>query len=173
MSDVRYPIGPFSFAGRLNAAERKLAVEMIEELPFELGNAVATLNDAQLDTPYRDGGWSVRTVVHHVADANIHFYCRTKFVVTEDVPTIMGFDEHDWLKTPDYALPVDSALELLTGLHVRWVAILRSLKQEDFDRKYLHSQRGEEPLDYIVAYAAWHGRHHTAHISELRKRMGW
>lgn len=173
MEELKYPIGRFQFSQQATPADRKGWIEMIQELPFELGNAVAGLKNVQFDTPYRDGGWTVRTVVHHITDANIHFYCRTKFVVTEDKPKIMGFDEHDWLKTPDYALPVDSALLLLEGLHVRWVEILNSLKQADFERKYMHSVRGEEPLDYIVAYAAWHGRHHTAHISELRTRKGW
>jgi len=173
MEDLKYPIGRFQMSQAPAAAERKTWIEMIEELPFELGNAVAGFNDAKLDAPYRDGGWSVRTVVHHVTDANIHFYCRSKYVVTEDRPTIIGFDEQDWIKTADMKLPADSALKLLEGLHVRWVAILKSLAQTDFERKYVHSVRGEEPLDYIVAYAAWHGRHHTAHITQLRKRMGW
>lgn len=173
MEELKYPIGKFQFGGSGTAAQRKEWIEMIQELPFELGNAIAGFGDRKLDTPYRDGGWSVRTVVHHVVDANIHFYCRTKFVVTEDKPTIMGFDEQDWLKTFDYTLAVDSAMLLLEGLHVRWTALLQSLKPEDFERKYTHSVRGEETLDFIVAYAAWHGRHHTAHVKGLRKRMGW
>ena len=170
MSDPRYPIGEFNLDNFTDRAEN---LRTIAELPAKVAAAVAGLTDEQLDTPYRDGGWSVRTVVHHVTDANIHFYCRSKYVVTEDRPTIIGFDEQDWIKTADMKLPVDSALELLEGLHVRWVAILKSLAQTDFERKYVHSVRGEEPLDYIVAYAAWHGRHHTAHITQLRKRMGW
>lgn len=172
MEELKYPIGRFQFGGT-TAAERKERIEMIRELPFELGNAIAGLKNAQLDTPYREGGWTVRQVVHHLTDASIIFYSRTKHALTEDRPKFAGYDDDEWLNLADSKSPVDSALLLLEGLHVRWTAVLDSMKPADFERKYIHFERGEEAIDFLVAYAAWHGRHHTAHIKQLRKRMGW
>jgi uncharacterized damage-inducible protein DinB len=173
LEKLKYPIGRFAFVENPSANERAEWIDTIQELPFELQNAVAELDDQQLDTPYREDGWSVRTVVHHLADSNIHFYCRTKFIILDDKPHVVGFDENEWLTTPDYTLPLDSALELLEGLHFRWVTLFMSLEQEQFRRKYVHPTRGEEPLDYILQYSAWHGRHHASHITELRKRKNW
>ncbi|NUO19438.1 putative metal-dependent hydrolase [bacterium] len=173
MEELKYPIGKFQYNGAATAAERRERIELIREMPFELGNAIAGLTDAQLDTPYREGGWTVRQVVHHLTDASLIFYSRTKHALTEECPRFMGYNDDEWLKLADTKSPVDSALMLLEGLHVRWVAILEAMSPADFERKYIHFARGEEAIDYLLAYSAWHGRHHTAHILALRKRMGW
>lgn len=173
MEELKYPIGKFQYSGNPNAAERKAHVEKIRELPFELGNAIASLSGAQLEMPYRDGGWTVLQVVHHLADASIIFYSRTKHALTEECPKFMGYNDTEWLKLADTKTSPDSALQLLEGLHVRWSAILDAMQPVDFERKYIHFARGEEAVDFLIAYAAWHGRHHTAHITSLRKRMNW
>ncbi|MBL0062536.1 MAG: putative metal-dependent hydrolase [bacterium] len=172
MEELKYPIGKFQFGG-ISAVERKERVEAIRNLPSELNQAIAGLTEQQLDTPYREGGWTVRIVVHHIADASIVFYTRSKTALTEDVPGTVGFSDQEWVKLADSKGAPKSSLLMLEGLHVRWSAILDAMKPEDFERKYTHFARGEEAVDFLLAYAAWHGKHHTAHITQLRKRMGW
>ncbi len=170
---LRYPIGKFHYTGQSTAAERKSQLEQIRVLPAELGNAIDALDSTRLETPYREGGWSVRQVVHHITDASIIFYSRTKHALTDDCPKFLGYNDDAWLKLADTKTDPAAAVLLLTGLHVRWTAILDAMQPADFERRYIHFERGEETVDRLIAYAAWHGRHHTAHITHLRKRMGW
>jgi uncharacterized damage-inducible protein DinB len=135
---------------------------------------VTGLTPAQLDTPYRDGGWTVRQVAHHVPDSHMNAYLRFKFGLTEDAPAIKTYEEKDWAKTPEVAVtPVDVSLALLDALHLRWVALLRAMTPQQFARTIKHPEWGTPSLDAMLALYAWHGRHHTAHVTTLRERMGW
>jgi uncharacterized damage-inducible protein DinB len=171
--DPRYPIGKPDLHSHLDAVQRKELLEQIADLPANLRQAVRGMQDDQLDTPYREGGWTVRRVVHHVADSHINSYVRFKLALTENKPHIKGYDENEWAKLRDSEMPIEVSLALLDSLHKRWVTLLHSLRPEDFARTLEHSERGEITLDSMVALYAWHGRHHTAHITELKKRMGW
>lgn len=172
-TDPRFPIGKPDLHSHLDPAQRKEFLEQIAYLPANLREAVRGLHDEQLDTPYREGGWTVRRVVHHLADSHINSYVRFKLALTEDKPHIVGYDENEWAKLPDSDMPIEVSLALLDSLHRRWVTLLYSLRPEDFARTLVHSERGEITLDSMVALYSWHGRHHTAHITELKKRMGW
>ena len=146
----------------------------IAATPEMLREAVHGLNDDQLDTPYRPGGWTVRQVIHHVADSHMHSNIRMRFALTENQPTIMPYPESVWAQMPDARLlPVDVSLTLLDSLHRRWVALLKSLSEDDFARTFRHPEIGVVRLDDSLASYAWHGRHHTAHITRLRDRRGW
>jgi len=134
---------------------------------------VSGLNDAQLDTPYREGGWTVRQVVHHVADSHAMCYTRFKLALTEDWPTIKPYDEAAWAKLADSGLPVEVSLGMIAALHARWVALLESMPDADFQKGFNHPERGRQNLATTVAMYDWHSRHHTAHITSLRARMGW
>lgn len=174
MTDLRYPIGPFEWTGGIDSMERGRLIGRIEQAPAALRGAVAGLSDAQLDTPYRLGGWTVRQVVHHVADSHINSYTRFRFALTEDEPAVKGYNEALWAEIADAkSLPVDVSLSLLEALHRRWVVMLRSLAPAQFARSFRHSELGLLTLDYAIALYAWHGAHHTAHITSLRERMGW
>ncbi len=173
MNDPRYPIGKPELPAQLDDDKRDDLIEAISELPTVLRAAVRGLNNAQLDTPYREGGWTVRQVVHHVADSHINSYVRFKLAMTEDKPPIKGYDENEWAKLSDNRMPPEVSLQLLEALHTRWADMLRSMKPADFQRKLVHSERGELTLDSMVSLYAWHGRHHTAHITQLRKAKGW
>ena len=135
--------------------------------------AVAGLNDSQLDTPYREGGWTVRQVVHHVADSHANSYVRFKLALTEDWPTIKPYDEAAWANLPDSRDPIDPSLVFIDGLHQRLVAVLESMNDADFERGFNHPERGRMDLATNLALYAWHSRHHTAHITSLRARQGW
>jgi hypothetical protein len=149
-------------------------IDAIAALPQAMSAAVKGLSDAQLDTPYREGGWTVRQVVHHVADSHINGYCRLKFALAENEPTIKPYDENVWSEFSDTkTLPVNVSLALLEALHTRWVAVLRSLAPEQFRRTYNHPESGKQDIDSHIANYAWHSRHHTAHITELRNREHW
>jgi len=173
MSDLRYPIGRFQYAGAGSEEQRRDLITRIENLPARLRAAVAGWSDEQLDTPYRPDGWTVRQVVHHVADSHINSYVRFRLALTEDTPAVKGYDQEAWAKLPDCAAPVDVSLALVESLHRRWVLLLRSMTPADFDRKFLHSEIGPVTLDRNLALYAWHGDHHTAHITSLHARMGW
>ncbi len=173
MPDVRYPIGRQPRLSTLTPAQRAEGVAQIAALPANLRRAVQGLDDRQLDTPYRDGGWTVRQVVHHVPDSHVNAYIRCKFLLTVDRPTIMPYDQATWAVTPETRAPVEVSLALLEALHRRWVLLLEGLKPADFARTLNHPENGIMTLDGIVADYAWHGRHHTAHITGLRERMGW
>jgi len=168
--DLSYPIGRF----RPSSQSRKLILLEIADAPGHVRDAVEGLSTSQLDTPYRPDGWTVRQVVHHLADSHLHSYIRTKFAVTQDEPTIMPYDENKWSALEDARSgPVEQSLQLLEGLHAGWVQLLESLTEAEWGRKFKHPDRGLLSLDTNIAIYAWHGRHHTAHITELRKRQGW
>ncbi len=174
MSDLRYPIGKFTPVPSLTAAQRATSIEQVAAAPGQVRRAVTGLTPVQLDTPYRDGGWTVRQVVHHVPDSHMNAYLRFKLGLTEDAPAIKTYEEKDWAKTPEVAAtPVDVSLALLDALHLRWVALLRAMTPEQFGRTIKHPEWGTPRLDAMLALYAWHGRHHTAHITTLRERMGW
>jgi len=168
---LMYPIGDFT----ASEADRNGDIAAIAALPSALRAAAAGLDDAQLDTEYRPGGWTVRQLVHHVADSHMNAYVRVRLALTEDWPTVKPYDEAQWAKLADArTLPIETSLSLLEPLHRRWVALLESLSEADWQRGYVHPEMGRrEPLDRVVAIYSWHGRHHTAHVTALRKRMGW
>jgi hypothetical protein len=177
--DLQYPIGKFAWnrtgEGLLaSEAERQEWLADIEELPARLRAAVAGLTEAQLDTPYRPGGWTVRQVVHHLADSHMNSYVRIRLALTEDEPTIKAYDEKLWANLSDArTAPAELSLALVDLLHQRWGILLRSLKPEDFSRTLKHPERGRETLERHLAMYAWHGKHHVAHITGLRQRSGW
>lgn len=174
-TDPRYPIGRFERRDSLTPAERRACIEQIAAVPQNMRNAIRGLSEKQLDTPYREGGWSVRQVVHHVPDSHLNAYVRVKLALTEDKPTIKPYDEDAWAKLADSrSTPVDTSLQMLEALHTRWVGLLRSMKDDDFRRTFQHPEyEGDFTLDGLVALYAWHGRHHVGHITSLRERMGW
>ena len=172
--DPRYPVGNLQFDPDFDAAKRATAIRHIVQLPEKMSAAVAGLNDAQLDTPYRDGGWTVRQVVHHVVDSHMNAYVRCKLIVTETNPPLKAYSEKDWAELSDSkTLPVSLSLGIIDGLHRRWTTFLESLSPEDFARTGVHSERGPITIDTLLQIYGWHCRHHVAHITELRKRQGW
>lgn len=174
MNDLRYPIGKFHFDGPLSEDQKQKALDDIARAPAKLRAAVEGLSDTQLDTPYRPGGWTVRQVVHHVPDSHLNSYVRFKLALTEEEPTIKPYAEDRWAELADSkATPVEVSLILLDSLHDRWVRLLRSLEPEDWRRTFRHPELGAITLEKNLALYAWHGRHHVAHITELRKRMTW
>lgn len=174
LESLRFPVGRFSRPASSMAGIRAAHIHTIQLLPERLRAAVAGLDDRQLDTPYREGGWTVRQVVHHVADSHANCYVRMKLALTEDWPTIKPYDEAAWANLADVrSLPVAISLDLLTALHARWVALLESLSDDDFHRGYVHPESGRQSLADVIAHYDWHSRHHTAHITSLRQRMGW
>jgi hypothetical protein len=175
-TDPRYPVGKYQKPTKpLTSAERKAAIEIIAKTPAMLRAAVKGLNDQQLDTPYRTGGWTVRQVVHHVPDSHMNAYIRFKLALTEDMPTIKPYDEARWAEMDDgKSQLVADSLNLLDALHRRWVLVLEGMKPSDFERRLNHPEWDSPPsLDQMLAMYAWHGPHHTAHVTELRKREGW
>jgi hypothetical protein len=175
MDDPRYPIGRFTYTGPQTPAQRLDCIARVSAAPAKLRQAVAGLSDAQLDTPYRDGGWTVRQVVHHVPDSHINAYTRFRLALTEPTPTIRPYLEHRWAELADArTAPIDASLALLEALHQRWGLLLRSLTAADWSLRYMHPEHGREwALDEVLAMYAWHGEHHTAHVTRLRERMGW
>jgi DinB family protein len=175
MEDLRYPIGEFQYAGEPDQRQRELWIEEIAATPVHLRAAVAGLSPHQLDTPYRDKGWTVRQVVHHLPDSHLNAYTRIKLALTEEVPVIKPYEEARWAELPDgRAAPIEPSLNLLESLHQRWVLLLRQLTPADFRRRFLHPEHGRPfELQETLALYAWHGRHHVAHIASLRRRKGW
>lgn len=171
--DLRYPIGPSDRKSPLAAGERAQRIHDLEAAPPQLRRAVAGLTDAQLDTPYRPGGWTVRQTVHHVADSHMNAFVRFRLGLTEDNPTIKPYDEKAWSELPDMRLPVEVSLKLLDGLHERWVQMLRAQPGSVWARQIQHPENGPMTLDAMLSLYAWHGKHHTAHITNLRQRQGW
>jgi DinB family protein len=173
MTDLRYPIGKFEYSDPLSPELRAACIEQIAAAPGELRRAVQGLTPAQLDTPYRPGGWTVRQVVHHLPDSHVNAYVRIKLALTEDVPTIKAYNEKAWAETSEAKTgDVETSLVLLESLHRRWVTLLRSMTPKDFRRELKHPESGRQAIDRLVAMYAWHGRHHVGHITGLRQRSG-
>ena len=174
VDDLRYPIGRFSPPASSLPGIRAAHIQTLRVLPERLRAAVSGLSDSQLDTPYREGGWTVRQVVHHVADSHANCYIRFKLALTEEWPTVKPYDEAAWANLADSRrLPVEVALGLIEGLHGRWVGLLESLSEEDFQKGYNHPEQGRQNLARVLALYDWHCRHHTAHIMNLRARQRW
>jgi hypothetical protein len=173
LNDLRFPIGKFTPPAGSTSDVRAAHIETLRRLPEHLRAAVSRLDDTQLDTPYREGGWTVRQVVHHVADSHANAYVRFKLALTEDWPTIKPYDEAAWAKLADSRLPVKISLDMIEALHGRWVALLESLSDEDFQKGFVHPEHGRQNLAWTLAIYDWHSRHHTAHITSLRARQGW
>jgi uncharacterized damage-inducible protein DinB len=174
MPDLRYPVGPFTLDGVVTDEKRRLWTAEIAAAPGHLRAAVDGLDDERLDTPYRPGGWTVRQVVHHVADSHLNAYVRMRLALTEPNPTVRAYDQAAWAALNDASIaPPAVSLALLEALHRRWVLLLTSLDPGDWSRPLQHSDAGPMTVDTLLQLYAWHGRHHTAHITELRKREGW
>jgi len=174
VTDLQFPIGRFKLEGAPTNEDIRRAIDDIAEAPAKLRAAVEGLSPAQLDTPYRPGGWTVRQVVHHVPDSHLNSYCRFKLALTEDEPTIKPYHEDRWAELDDArTAPVEVSLALLEPLHNRWVLMLRLLAPSDFERTFRHPDIGVLSLAKTVCLYAWHGRHHAAHITSLRERLGW
>lgn len=174
MSDIRYPVGKFDPKPTINETDRKALINQIAWVPQKLREAVHGLTEQHLDVPYREGGWTIRQQVHHLPDSHMNAYTRFKLAVTEENPTIKPYSEHLWAELVDGKLsPIEPSLVLLESLHERWVMFLRSMKPEQFARTLIHPQNGPMTLDRLVQLYAWHGRHHVAHITAQRQRMGW
>lgn len=172
--DLKYPIGEFDRNFGLSPAARAERMNVIRELPQKMRDAVAGLNNEQLDTEYRPEGWTVRQTVHHVADSHSNSLTRFKLALTEDAPpTIRPYYEDRWAELGDSKLPIDVSLSLIDGIHTRWMALMESMSDEDFKKSFIHPETGEWTLDAALALYAWHSRHHAAHITRLRERMGW
>jgi hypothetical protein len=174
MDDLRYPIGRFAPPDRLEAAERERLIAQIEEMPRQLRRAVEGLGPEQIETPYRPGGWTVRQVVHHVPDSHINSYTRFRLALTEEEPVIRPYHEDRWAELPDSrTAPLEVSLSLLDALHARWGLVLRAITPEQWQRTLRHPEQGVVGLERNLALYAWHGRHHVAHVTSLRQRMGW
>ena len=171
MDDPRFPIGKFDAQ---NFPSREGNINTIAELPLRLASAVDGLSDEQLDTPYRDGGWTLRQTVHHIADSHINSLCRFKLALTEDeAPTIRPYHEDRWAELSDSRLPVDVSLKIVEGVHSRWTKLLESMTEDDYRREFVHPETGTWTLERVLTLYAWHSMHHTAHITSTRERNGW
>jgi uncharacterized damage-inducible protein DinB len=173
--DLRYPVGKFDWNVPVSEDDYPRFIAEIAETPGALRSAVAGLSRDQLETRYRPGGWTVKQVVHHVPDSHLNAYCRFKLALTEDEPTIKPYEEAKWAELPDsQRVPIEVSLDLLDALHQRWVALLRSMDNADFNRAFRHPEyENVLTLRQVLAQYAWHGRHHVGHITSLRKREGW
>jgi uncharacterized damage-inducible protein DinB len=174
LEELKYPIGKFSYDGIASPELRQQRIEELAATATRLRRAVEGFNDEQLDTPYRLGGWTVRQVVHHVADASMNGFIRAKLTLTEQLPLVKTFEENEWAKLPDSnQLPVEPSLRMLEGIHERMDTLLRSLPPESFSLTFQHPVSGLNPLDRLLAYFAWHGQQHAAQITSFRRREGW
>lgn len=172
--DVRYPVGRFSFKDRFRSEDRPLFLGQLADAPAKLRAAVGELSDSQLDTPYRPAGWTVRQVVHHLADAQVNWYIRAKLAVTEELPVTKPYAEQLWAELADARTsPVEPSLRMFEGVTARWRHFFESLSPEDWSRRFTNAEWGTLTVEDTLRANAWHSRHHTAHITELRKRMGW
>jgi hypothetical protein len=171
--DPKYPVGKFAVPATITPDDRTNAIATLAELPEQLRNAVEGLNAAQLNTPYRDGGWTVRQLVPHIADSHMNAFIRIRLALTEDWPVIKPYDENAWATLHDAAAPVEWSLELVESLHARWVMLLQSLKDPQWKRGYKHPENGPVSVEMATLMYAWHSRHHVAHITHLRAKEGW
>jgi uncharacterized damage-inducible protein DinB len=172
-NDLRYPIGKFVWPKTVTREQRESAIGDIAALPARFRDAVRGLSAEQLDTPYREGGWTARQVVHHVPDSHMNSYIRFKLALTEDKPIIKPYDEAAWARLEDSRGAIEPSLQLLEALHERWVALMRAMTAEEWKREFVHPERGPMALDVTVALYAWHSAHHLAHITRLRESRGW
>lgn len=173
-ADERYPVGKFIYERKADGKQRNIFISEIELAPFNLREAVKELSEKQLDTPYREGGWTIRQVVHHLPDSHINAFVRFKLALTEDNPAVKTYDEKKWAELQDYSkTPIDVSLNLFDALHKRWSILLKSMEPDDFKKFYVHPELGKVDLDWVLAQYAWHGKHHVAHITSLRKRKRW
>ena len=173
IDELRYPVGKFQAPAASTPDLRAAQIETLRRLPERLRAVVSGLDDSQLNTPYRDSGWTVRQVVHHFADSHANSYVRLKLALTEDWPTIKPYDEARWANLPDSHVAIEPSLLFVDGLHQRMVAVLESMTEADFERGFNHPERGRMTLAANLALYEWHSRHHVAHIARLRERMGW
>ena len=175
LETLKYPVGKFAWPTTFSKELHSEWIKTIEELPAKLRKEVAGMSNEQLDTPYRPDGWTVRQVVHHMADSHMNAFTRLKLTLTEDRPVIKPYAEALWANMPDsVCAPIELSLNLLDGLHQRWVITLNATKEEDFERIFIHPQHNREfKLKENLALYAWHCRHHLAHITALKARMGW
>ena len=174
MEDLRYPVGRYQRPQSLTSEQRRTAIDAIAAAPTLLRTAVSGLDDRQLDTPYRPDGWTVRQVVHHVPDSHMNAYTRFKLALTEDTPTIKPYDEAKWARLEDSrSTPIATSLALLDAVHDRWIRVLRAMSPSDFARTLAHPENGLMNLDQMLALYEWHGKHHVAHVTNLRGRNGW
>lgn len=171
--DLRFPIGKYEKGKKISSEQRKQLIGEVAELPKKLREAVKNLTDEQLDTPYRPEGWTVRQVVHHVGDSHMNSFIRFKLALSEENPTIRPYAEDLWAQTAEYELPVDVSLNLIDSVHKRWTTLLESMSDEDFARTLNHPATGAWTLEDSLGLYAWHGNHHTAHITNLKKRKYW
>ncbi|MFD1143061.1 YfiT family bacillithiol transferase [Larkinella insperata] len=174
LQPLQYPIGPFTAAASYTLEQTKEHLAAIAVFPHNLTELVGKWGDDRLDTPYRPGGWTVRQLVHHVADSHMNAYIRTKLALTESVPTVKPYDENAWSQLPDYTLSVAPSLVILSNMHQRWVTVLDALTEEQFQRPYFHPESQKQvPLAEALANYAWHGEHHYQHIYQLALRNQW
>lgn len=174
MEELKYPIGKVQFKDVNTLADIQNWIQDLKALPTQMRRAVEGLSEEQLDTPYREGGWTVRQVVHHVADSHMNSFVRFKLALTEEKPTIKPYMEDLWAKHEDYKLPVDISLNLLEGLHARMVVLLENMREQDWERAFIHPEHERTfRLDNNLALYSWHGKHHVAHITKLRERKRW
>src|ERR1700723_3329623 len=174
MADLRYPIGKFTYEGLSTEEQKQKYINDIQQAPSNLRAAVKGLSDQQLDTPYRPGGWTVRQVTHHVPDSHLNAYVRFKLALTENEPTIKPYEQQLWAELADTKeTPIEVSLALLDSLHDRWVRLLHAIKSDEWKRTFRHPELGVVSLERNLAIYAWHGKHHVAHVTELRKRMKW
>lgn len=171
--DLRFPIGKFDSNLNVTKRVRKQFIETIENYPDKLFEEVKNLWDDQLDTPYRAGGWTVRQLIHHIADSHMNSYIRFKLALTEDAPTIRPYFEDRWAEIADSKMPIDVSMKIIRGVHARWAIILNSMSDADFGRRLVHPDSGEWTLEKMLGLYDWHSRHHLAHITELAKRENW
>ncbi|MDA0684469.1 MAG: putative metal-dependent hydrolase [Bacteroidetes bacterium] len=173
-SDPRFPIGRFSFKPNPSIEDRRGYILQIASVPNALRDAVRGMTDSMLDTRYREEGWTVRQVVHHLFDSHANAYIRFRLALTEDHPRVTAYDEKAWADLADtQSVPVDVSLGLLDGLHARWVATLNAMQDSDFGRNIDHPDNGIMSVDELLQMYAWHGDHHIAHVTSLKQRMGW
>jgi hypothetical protein len=167
---LRFPVGRFKRpTGPLDPAERARHIRTLAETPKNLAKALAGMTEKQLDTPYREGGWTIRQVVHHLPDSHMNAYCRVKFALTENAPSIKAYDEDAWAQLADSRMPIAPSVAILTGLHERWVTLLESMKPEDFQRTVTHPEHGPITVDFLIALYAWHGPHHVGHVKLVNR----
>lgn len=171
--DARFPLGKFKMPATITREDCRYATQTLAEIPELLREALRSLDTDQKNTPYREGGWTIRQVVHHIADSHMTAFHRIRRALTEDNPTVMGYDEKAFATLPDVVAPTEWSMELIEALHARWVMMLQGLDDAQWKRTYNHSESGTSSIEQTVLVYAWHSRHHLAHITHLRAQQGW